>query len=301
MGYAIGPEAFDHALSYFEGTAAPVVTIGAPTDGEPFDAGELIAFLGSANDAKDGDVTASLAWESSLDGAIGTGGSFSAALSEGSHLITATATDADGNVNVDSISLVVGPAGGVQEMILYSIGADDGTVFESSEDSNVGGVISQGPAVRIGDDGLDKQIKAIFSFDTSLLPEGAVIEMATLRIRRGPQFGGNPFLALGACHVDVQTGGFSGNPALQPSDFESPATVTQSATLSGAPNIRDWSEGTLDSAGLAAIDPTGITQMRVYFELDDDDDEANDAFGYYSGETPSSANYPELVVTYTLP
>jgi cell division protein FtsI/penicillin-binding protein 2 len=53
----------------------------------------------------------------------------------------------------------------------------------------------------------------------------------------------------------------------------------------------------LSSAGLAAISKTGTTQVRVYFNLDDNDDGGNDYIGYYSGEA-SSGNRPQLVVTY---
>ena len=43
---------------------------------------------------------------------------------------------------------------------------------------------------------------------------------------------------------------------------------------------------------------TGTTQVRVYFELDDNDDGGDDHMGYYSGDNSNSANHPQLVVTY---
>ena len=39
-------------------------------------------------------------------------------------------------------------------------------------------------------------------------------------------------------------------------------------------------------------------QLRVYFNLDDNDDTGNDYVGYYSGDNGTSANRPQLVVTY---
>ena len=55
--------------------------------------------LGTATD-EDGDLAASLAWSSSLDGAIGSGASFSTTtLSLGSHTITASVTDSGGTPN----------------------------------------------------------------------------------------------------------------------------------------------------------------------------------------------------------
>ncbi len=88
--------------------AAPTVSITSPTDGASFASGESISFSGTATDAEDGDLTANLVWTSSLDGQIGTGGSFSAILSDGTHVITATVTDSAGNTGSDSVTITVG-------------------------------------------------------------------------------------------------------------------------------------------------------------------------------------------------
>jgi hypothetical protein len=42
----------------------------------------------------------------------------------------------------------------------------------------------------------------------------------------------------------------------------------------------------------------GATQLRVYFARDDNDDGRSDYIGYYSGDNSTSANRPQLVVTY---
>jgi len=75
----------------------PAVTISSPADGASYDSGTSIAFAGSASDTEDGDLTGSLVWTSNLDGQIGTGGSFSAVLSDGTHTIVADVTDSGGN------------------------------------------------------------------------------------------------------------------------------------------------------------------------------------------------------------
>lgn len=70
----------------------PEVTIDSPAPASMFLTTDDIAFSGSADDPEDGALTgASLVWTSSLDGPIGTGGSFNATLREGSHDITLTA------------------------------------------------------------------------------------------------------------------------------------------------------------------------------------------------------------------
>ncbi len=188
------------------------------------------------------------------------------------------------------------------EVTFTSIAADDGYVLESRESSDAGGSInstsSTTSALRVGDDRKDRQYKTVVSFDTSSIPDGATILSATLRLRRGTLSGTNPFTIHGTCWADVQSGGFSGSTALQSSDFQATATAVQAASLSNAASNGDWSEGNLDAAGLAAIDKVGTTQLRIYFALDDNDDRGNDYLGYYSGDNSSSANRPQLVVTY---
>ena len=188
------------------------------------------------------------------------------------------------------------------QVTFTSVAAQDGYVLESTETSNIGGSIdataSTTSALRVGDDNKDKQYKAAVSFDTSSIPDGATIVSATLRLRRGTLSGTNPFTTHGTCWADVQTGGFSGSTALQTGDFQAAAAAVQAASLTNAASNGTWSEGSLNAAGLAALDKTGTTQLRVYFNLDDNDDTSNDYIGYYSGDNGTSANRPQLVVTY---
>ncbi len=86
----------------------PSVLITSPLDGDTFDSGETIAFSGSALDAEDGDVTASLVWTSDKDGLIGTTGSVSAKLSDGNHTITASVTDSGAKTASLSVGITVG-------------------------------------------------------------------------------------------------------------------------------------------------------------------------------------------------
>jgi len=184
-----------------------------------------------------------------------------------------------------------------------SVAAQDGWVLESSETSNAGGSLdataTTTSALRVGDDNKNKQYKSVVSFDTSSIPDGATILSVTLRLRRGTVSGINPFTTHGTCWVDVQSGsGFSGSTALQTGDFQAAATAVQAASLTNAANNLDWSEGSLNAAGLAAINKTGTTQLRVYFNLDDNNNHSADYIGYYSGDNGTSANRPQLVVTY---
>ena len=282
---------------------APSVTITAPGDGATYDDGDTVGFTGTASDSEDGSLTGSIAWSSDIDGSLGTGGSVNtAALSVGTHTITASVTDSGGLSNADSITVTVNAVSGPVTVTLISIASEDGWVRESSENSNVGGRNNSGNSgtgsLRAGDNKSDRQYKAILSFDTSVIPAGATVTSATLRLRRGTVNGTNPFTTHGTCWIDVKTGGFNGSTALQNADFEAAADAAQAGALSNAASNGDWSEGSLDANGLAAVDVNGTTQFRVYYNLDDNDDRGNDYMGWYAANASSASNRPELVITY---
>ena len=227
------------------------------------------------------------------------------ALSVGSHTLTAAFTGASGWLNSSGTNSgtpqVVNPA--PITVTFTSGGAQDGWVLESGETTNAGGSLndngSNSSALRLGDNNQDRQYRTVVSFDTASIPDGATIVSVTLRLLRGSLTGTNPFTTHGTCWVDVQNGsGFSGSTTLQNGDFQAAATAVQAASLSNAASDGTWSTGSLNAAGLAAINKTGTTQLRVYFNLDDNDDTGNDYLGYYSGENNTSANRPQLVVTY---
>ncbi len=217
------------------------------------------------------------------------------------YVVTATNAEGEGAGSNETSATPAG-AGGPVTVTLTSVAAQDGWVLESNETSNAGGSLDDNgnntSALRAGDDNKDKQYKTVVSFDTSAIPDGVTIVSATLRLRRGTVSGTNPFTTHGTCWADVQTGSFSGSTTLQTGDFQAAATVAQAASLSNAANNGDWSQGSLNAAGLAAVSKTGTTQLRIYFSLDDNDDTGNDYIGYYSGENATAANRPQLVVTY---
>ena len=87
----------------------PVANIVHPGT-EDRQVGMMIPFIGEATDPEDGDLDGmALVWTSDLDGEIGTGKEFSAALSEGTHTVTLTATDSDGNTGDDTLTFNVVP------------------------------------------------------------------------------------------------------------------------------------------------------------------------------------------------
>src|SRR5207245_89373 len=70
--------------------------------------GTAVTFTATATDFEDGDLTPHIAWSSSRDGALGTGGSITAtALSTGAHTITASVTDTSGKPASAPLTVVV--------------------------------------------------------------------------------------------------------------------------------------------------------------------------------------------------
>ena len=95
---------------------SPVPTITSPIDGSIVNGGASVDFTGSATDSEDGALTGgSLVWTSDLDGALGTGDTFSRSdLSVGVHTVSLTATDSGGLSATTTITLTVQPGIRVQ-------------------------------------------------------------------------------------------------------------------------------------------------------------------------------------------
>ena len=88
--------------------AAPSVTITAPASGSNFNSGTQVTFTGTASDTENGNISAAIAWSSSVDGSLGSGASVaSSALSSGVHTITAAVTDSDGANASASITVTI--------------------------------------------------------------------------------------------------------------------------------------------------------------------------------------------------
>jgi len=188
-------------------------------------------------------------------------------------------------------------------VVFNSVAAEDGRLWEVGETSNVGGggnsTDNTTAALRVGDTNADEQYKSLVSFDTSSIPDTATITSATLRLVRGTISGTNPFTTHGSCTVDISSGGFGGATAFAFADWQAAATAANVATLSNPTANGSASTGSLNAAGLAAINKTGTTQLRLTFTLDDNDDLAYDYIGFYAGENATASNKPQLTVIYT--
>jgi len=107
---------------------APNATLQTPGDGSEFSQGETVTFRGVATDPEDGPLTGgSLVWRSSIEGQIGTGGTFSLSiLSVGTHTIRLIATDSQSRADtaIATVTVVTIPGGAYDVDIRYLAGTN---------------------------------------------------------------------------------------------------------------------------------------------------------------------------------
>jgi predicted outer membrane repeat protein len=185
--------------------------------------------------------------------------------------------------------------------MLKSGGAADGWVLESSETSNQGGTINATVATFIlGDTANRRQYRSILHFNTSSLPDNAVITRVVLKIRKHSLTGTDPFTTHGKIAIDIRQGPFSQNAALQPTDFQALASKVGAGVIANTPVAGGWYIVRLNAAAQAFVNRTGATQLRLRFQRDDDNDAVADFLRFYSGNA-AAANRPVLVVEYYVP
>ncbi len=119
---AVLPQALT-VLAGSRGNSKPRVAVASPSNEALYPEGQAIAFSGTAADDEDGSLTSSLVWTSTIDGPIGTGGSFTKVLSRGAHIITASVTDSAGETTSSSVALAVqapvtGPSVGAFDVMI---------------------------------------------------------------------------------------------------------------------------------------------------------------------------------------
>jgi hypothetical protein len=187
----------------------------------------------------------------------------------------------------------------VHDARFLSSAIEDGQILESSEFSGVGGTLNNSASTfNLGDNAANKQYRAILSFDTSTLPPNAVITSATLWFKYAGKSGTNPFNTHGKLLVDVKTVNFGSTAALQLADFK--ATASKSAALSFTKTNLDpsgWYSQAFLPADFVYINRAGLTQFRLRFAKDDNNDFGADYLKIVSGDGDPYL-VPQLLIDY---
>jgi beta-lactamase superfamily II metal-dependent hydrolase len=188
-------------------------------------------------------------------------------------------------------------------IMLQSVAAQDGWMLESSETSGLGGTLNAtATTLLLGDNAAKKQYRGLLSFSTGAsLPDNAVITGVTLKVQKqGIIGGGNPVTTFQGFMVDIKSGLF-GTAVLQASDFQATAGQSYGPFLPAL--VGNWYSMNLINAK-AYINKTstnnGLTQIRLRFRLDDNNNTLANYLSLYSGNAPA-ASRPQLVITYYVP
>ena len=217
---------------------------------------------------------------------------------------TATITDLSGN-SLSGLPYSSGEVYDIEKIILStstitSTASADGNILESSETNNKGGTLdSASTKISLGDDAANKQYRAILSFDTSSLPDNAVITSATLMLKYASKVGTLPFSTHGNLMADIRKGPFSNNAALQTNDFKAGASKNNVLSFTND-MVNKWFSQSLAPANFQYINLTNVTQFRLRFQTDDNHDFGADLLKIYSGNAGASGR-PKLIIEYYIP
>ncbi len=212
----------------------------------------------------------------------------------------------NGNFNTGEMYTINRPPVSILSETFRSNGANDGWILESNEDSNKGGPKnSNATTFNLGDDAKDRMYRAILHFPTSYLPDNAVVTQAILMIKRQGNVGTDPFNTHRGISLDIRKGVF-GNigpfsvGALQALDFQAPADKYAVGVIQNNP-VSGWYWSVLDNSALPFINLTGVTQFRLGFQVDDNDDRDNDYLKFFSGNSNALEDRPQLLIKYYIP
>jgi poly(hydroxyalkanoate) depolymerase family esterase len=192
----------------------------------------------------------------------------SANAGNGAHTLQARAFDLAGN-SASSAAIAVQVSGGGSAPLTMEFDNEDGNdgYVKANADGSAAAIgtleATYGLASGRGADG--KHNRSVLSFDTSALPDGAQILAATLSVGFGSAYGdpwGQP--AGNRLLIDARRGCFGGC-AIEAGDYAAAADASAVAELARFSGGRQTSSA-FDAAGLAAIDRTGRTQLRLRFE-----------------------------------
>lgn len=196
---------------------------------------------------------------------------------------------------------------GTLHQTFTSIGAEDGWVVGVGEQDNAGGPLdASSTSLRLGDENGygAHQIRTILSFNTSPVPDNAIITSIKLVLKQESSVigGGNPFQDFRGMLIDIKMGSF-GAPGLEPEDFQALPDVS-----SFGPYTRELADTYTFELGRAAYPYInkwpiygGRTQLRLRFVLDSDLNARPNYIHFYSGDEETDAWRPKLMIEYHLP
>jgi len=189
------------------------------------------------------------------------------------------------------------------EAFFYSVGGEDGWLRGiASNNSSVAVTASNNSSsgLRVGDESRNYTYRSILSFDTSSLPDNAVVVSAKLELRRGSTTGSNPWPLLGNVIISLKKGFFGGSAQLGTDDFGAAPDFAQGGSFGNLGGSGTLYSIPLASQGVGFVNLQGRTQLRLGFATPTNNDGKNSFAGFYPGEA-STRDRPRLRVVYQAP
>lgn len=214
--------------------------------------------------------------------------------------VSAYGVDAAGNASaVQARAYTVTSTAPEQTATFVSIGTEDGYAQTGTATGTTGSTFSAGSSVYVGEN-LDRAQRGVLSFNTSSLPDGAVVTGVELRMYYSQTPFGTAWTTLGSLVADVRNGCLGTGCALAASDWEAAASASGVITFArpSTTAIGTQVAGTMASGGLAHVNRTGTTQLRIRFTTHRDADGMSDYLVFAGGDFTTAAYRPVLVVRY---
>jgi len=177
----------------------------------------------------------------------------------------------------------------------------DGWVLEKTEISNTGGSLNRTGHLFVGDNAQDKQYRAIVSFKTAGIPDNAIITHVFLKIKRAGLVGTNPFSTHFNLLADIRKAPFSSNKALRLTDFQASASMNAAGVFNKTLKAGNWYQVTMKKTSRKYVNKKGLTQFRLRFGKDDNDDLNADYLKFFSGNYSNPKYRPLLIIDYYVP
>jgi len=242
----------------------PTVSILSPSDGAGSNPGELVEFYGLVRDQQSDSEELEVLWASSLDGDLWSeppdvnGDVYSATneLSSGTHTITLTAADEQGEASVASILLTIAPGSnteGAPSVVI--LGPTEGQVFGASEAVNLVAAVTD-----------DEDAEETLLCELVDVPDGSVwtgnpTSTGSLTVPLSPTPGAHS-LTLYATDAD-------GNSTQATVTFEVSADSRPTATILQPGDSSTWStDDTISFRGSVTDDATDVEALSVVWSSD---------------------------------
>jgi hypothetical protein len=205
--------------------------------------------------------------------------------------------DTGGNLN---LSFVFNTA--AVSIPFVSYGPYDGYLLETRDGSNKAASVNASDSTLIvGNTPNGRRYRSFLSFDTSPLPDNAVIISAVITLKMSSISNPTPFDTYAGLNVDIRKSYYGSSVKLQLADFNASNSLTTAGTISEPATPNSPYVASLITKAFPYVNKKGTTQFKLRFPGDDIGNDLYDTIKFYSGDASIVSFRPTLVVTYYLP